>query len=109
MNFDEILHPLPFASDAVCFLRAARLSENGEQSGNCGQKGNPFNKRSGKDHVGTNVISSFWLARYGFHCTLTDLAYTNTGTDCSEPCTNGSKTRLSFQQNSHQSHDTWFL
>jgi hypothetical protein len=90
-------------------LRAAGLLEHGEQTSHGSQEGNPFNQRCSKDHVGTNVVRSFRLASDSFNCTLTDLAYANTGPDGSKPRTYSSNSRLSFQQNCHQRHDTWFL
>jgi hypothetical protein len=90
----KILHPGPFAPDAVRFLRTRLLFEHGKQTCYGSQKSNAFDQGRSKDHVGTNVIRCFGLAGDSFYGALTDLTDTDTGTDSGEARPNGTITRL---------------
>jgi len=67
-----------------------RLDEHREDACDDREEGNTFYEGSRQDHTGTDVVHSFRLTCDGFHCTLTDLADTDTGTDRSKACTQGS-------------------
>jgi hypothetical protein len=100
------------------FLRALlpecrffRLLERGKQACYGGKKSNPFHQGRSQDHVGTNVIRSFWLTGDAFNGTLTDQTDTNTGTDSSKTCTDSTVTGLNHirQQSHHHRHNICFL
>jgi hypothetical protein len=97
------------ASSALCVgcstFFTCLLRKYSEQTGNGGQKGNPFDQGRSQDHVSTNVIRSFGLAGNGVNSTFTDLTDTDTGTDSGEACTQRTVTGLNYiQQSRHHRH-----
>jgi hypothetical protein len=91
------------------YVLSGLFAEYSQQTCYGGEKGNTFNQGRSQDHVCTNVVRSFRLTGNGFNSAFTDLTDTDTGTDSGEACANRTITRLYFQHDSHQRHDTWFL
>jgi len=92
----------------IFYVLSGLLAEYSQKTCYGSEKGNTFNQSGRQDHVCTNLICGFRLTGNTFDSAFTDLTDTDTGTDGGKTCADGAITRLNFQQNSHQRHDTWF-
>lgn len=75
---------MPCAPDAV---KSLFLQNYGQQTSDNAEQGNTLYQRRSKNHVCTDVVSSFRLTGDGFQRAFTDVTYTDTSCDSSDTST----------------------